>query len=89
MIDQLPEREDANAGFRVSRHLGNNAEAGKPGRRCSSALLAPNRGIAKAWLKVEVDAIQPTGRTDSDAALADRSCGDGYSRGCSGRRRMA
>jgi hypothetical protein len=63
VIDQLPEQDNINVGFRVYGHKGNNTEAGKAESCQSTELRVPINGVDKQALLSEVEAYQPVGWT--------------------------
>lgn len=71
VIDQLPEREGVNVGFRVYGHRGNNTEAGKAESCASTELKVPIDGVNKEALQGEVDVYQPVGWTPLSLSLRE------------------
>ena len=63
VITGLPEREGVNVGLRVYGHKGDNTEGSKAISCRASELLVPVRGLDKAALIAQVEAMQPTGWT--------------------------
>lgn len=75
VIEQIPERDGLNVGFRVYGHEGNNQESGKAESCRSSDLLVPLRGVDKERLLEQVESFQPTGWTPLAFAL-EQAAGD-------------
>ena len=71
VIEQLPEREGVNVGFRVYGHKGNNTEAGKAESCASSEQKVPIDGVDKIALQAEVDAYEPVGWTPLSLSLRE------------------
>ncbi len=71
MIDQLPERDGVNVGFRVYGHKGNNTEAGKSVSCQSTEQKVPIDGVDKVALQAEVDAYEPVGWTPLSLSLRE------------------
>jgi hypothetical protein len=76
VIDQLPEREGVNVGFRVYGHKGNNTEAGKTESCKSTELKVPVQGVDKQALRGQVSSYQPVGWTP--IALSLREAGKDF-----------
>jgi hypothetical protein len=76
VIEQLPEQDNINVGFRVYGHKGNNTEAGKSESCRSTELKVPINGVDKAKLQAEVDAYEPVGWTPLSLSL--REAGDDF-----------
>lgn len=71
VIDQLPEREGVNVGFRVYGHEGNNTEAGKAQSCQSTELKVPVQGVDKDALRGQVASYQPVGWTPIALSLRE------------------
>jgi hypothetical protein len=71
VIDQLPEREGVNVGFRVYGHEGNNTEAGKAQSCASTELKVPVEGVDKDALRAQVGTYQPVGWTPIALSLRE------------------
>jgi hypothetical protein len=71
VIDQLPEREGVNVGFRVYGHEGNNTEAGKAESCDSTELKVPVEGVDKDALRSQVGTYQPVGWTPIALSLRE------------------
>ena len=71
VIEQLPERENINVGFRVYGHKGNNTEAGKTESCRSTELQVPINGVDKPALQAQVDAYEPVGWTPLSLSLRE------------------
>lgn len=71
VIDQLPEREGVNVGFRVYGHEGNNTEAGKAESCDSTELKVPVEGVDKEALRSQVGTYQPVGWTPIALSLRE------------------
>ncbi|MCC6792015.1 MAG: VWA domain-containing protein, partial [Thermomicrobiales bacterium] len=71
VIDQLPEREGVNVGFRVYGHEGNNTEAGKAQSCQSTELKVPVQGVDKDALRSQVSSYQPVGWTPIALSLRE------------------
>ena len=71
VIEQLPETEGVNVGFRVYGHQGNNTEAGKSVSCQSTELKVPITGVDKGALQAEVDAYEPVGWTPLSLSLRE------------------
>jgi hypothetical protein len=76
VIDQLPEREGINVGFRVYGHKGNNTEAGKSVSCSSTELKVPVEGVDKDALNSQVASYEPVGWTP--IALSLREAGKDF-----------
>ena len=76
VIDQLPEREGVNVGFRVYGHQGNNTEAGKTTSCKSTELKVPVEGVDKAALREQVATYEPVGWTP--IAISLRAAGKDF-----------
>lgn len=71
VIEQLPEREGVNVGFRVYGHKGNNTEAGKAESCASTELKVPVQGVDKEALRAQVGTYQPVGWTPIALSLRE------------------
>jgi hypothetical protein len=76
VIDELPEQDGINVGFRVYGHKGNNTEAGKAVSCRSTELKVPIDGVDKDALRAQVDAYSPVGWTP--IALSLQAAGDDF-----------
>ena len=65
VIDQLPEKEGVNVGFRVYGHKGNNSESGKDLSCKSTELKVPVAGVDKAALH-QAGLVIRAGRMDAN-----------------------
>ncbi len=71
VIDQLPEREGINVGFRVYGHKGNNTEAGKTVSCTATELKVPVEGVDKDALRDQVESYEPVGWTPIALSLRE------------------
>lgn len=71
VIQQLPEAENINVGFRVYGHEGNNTESGRAVSCASTELQVPIEGVDKEALQAQVDAYQPVGWTPLSLSLRE------------------
>jgi hypothetical protein len=71
VIDQLPEKEGVNVGFRVYGHKGNNTQAGKAESCASSELKVPVKGVDKNALRAQVATYEPVGWTPIALSLQE------------------
>ena len=71
VIEEIPEREGLNVGFRIYGHEGSNQEADRALSCRSTELLVPIAGVDKVRLLKQVDSFEPTGWTPLARALEE------------------
>ena len=75
VINQIPERNGLNVGFRVYGHKGSNREEDRAASCTSTELLVPIEGIDRDRLRDKVNSFRPTGWTPLARSL-EASAGD-------------